>query len=74
MFIRRHVDIAAESRYYENHTADKRLSRKAFLPLIVCNVQNRSFSSEDVANMVESYRTRINSNEHIDFDDRLSVL
>ena len=73
MFIRRHIDIPAGSRCCGSHTIDKRLSREAFLSLMPYKVQNRSFSSEDLVNMIQSYRKRINSNKHIDFDDCLSL-
>lgn len=73
MFIRRHIDIPAGSRCCEIHTVDKRLLREAFVSLVPHKVEDRFFSQQNLINMLQSYRARINSNKHLDFDDPLRM-
>lgn len=73
MFIRRHIDIPAGSRCCEIHTVDKRLLREAFFSLVSHKVGDRFFSQQNLINMLQSYRARINSNKHLDFDDPLRM-
>ena len=74
MFLRRHIDIPTGSRCCEGHTVDKRLSHEAFLSLMPYEVRNRSFSQANIVAMLELYRTRLNSNKHLDFDNCLSLI
>ena len=73
MLIRRHIDIPTGSRCCAAHTVNKRLSREAFLSLMPHQVQNRPFSKEGVVTILQSYKTRLNNNKHLDFDDCLCL-
>ncbi|CAF3462720.1 unnamed protein product [Rotaria socialis] len=69
LFIRRHIEIPAGSRGCKLHTADKRLIPEAFQSLVPHKVQYRLFSRQTLINLLKSYRTRLNSNKHLDFDE-----
>ncbi|CAF3348941.1 unnamed protein product [Rotaria socialis] len=69
LFIRRHIEIPAGSRCCKLHPVDKRLIPEAFQSLVPHKVQYRLFSRQTLINLLKSYRTRLNSNKHLDFDE-----
>jgi hypothetical protein len=71
MFIRRHIDIPTESRCCKGHTLDDHLMREAFLSLTSYKVENRPISRQNLMNMLQTYRARVNSKKHLDFNDYL---
>ncbi|CAF3434108.1 unnamed protein product [Rotaria socialis] len=69
LFIRRHIEIPAGSRCCTLHTVGKRLIPEAFQSLVPRKAQYRRFSPQTLINLLKSYRTRLNSNKHLDFDE-----
>ncbi|CAF4512848.1 unnamed protein product [Rotaria socialis] len=69
LFIRRHIEMPAGSRCCKLHTVDKRLIPEAFQSLAPHKVQYRLFSRQALINLLKSYRTRLNNNKHLDFDE-----
>ncbi len=68
MFIQRHIDMPAESRCWNGH-----LTWEAFLSLTPYKVENRPISRQNLMNMLKTYRARVNSKKHLDFDDHLCM-
>jgi hypothetical protein len=73
MFLRRHIDIPTGSRCCASHMIDNRLSYEAFSYLMPYKVENRVFSLKDLMGILESYRAKVNSRKHLDFNDYLSI-
>jgi hypothetical protein len=73
MFIRRHIDIPPESRCCKGHTVDDHLTREAFSSLRPYKVENRLFSRQNLMSILQSYRERVNSKKHLDFNDYLCM-
>ncbi|CAF3365146.1 unnamed protein product [Rotaria socialis] len=69
LFIRRHIEIPAGSRCCTLHTVGKRLIPEAFQSLVPRKAQYRRFSPQTLINLLKSYRTRLNSNKHLTFDE-----
>ncbi|CAF4618720.1 unnamed protein product, partial [Rotaria magnacalcarata] len=61
--------IPAGSRCCTLHTVGKRLIPEAFQSLVPHKAQYRRFSPQTLINLLKSYRTRLNSNKHLDFDE-----
>ena len=73
LLIRRHIDIPAGSRYCRRHTVDDHLLREAFLSLPPYKLENRPVFRQNLMNMLQSYRERVNSKKYLDFDDYLCM-
>ena len=52
---------------------DNRLSSEAFSSLLPYKVEDRLFSQKDLMNILESYRAKVTSKKHLDFDDCVSI-
>ena len=73
IFIRRQIEIPVGSRCCKIHTVDKHLSAEAFLSVVPYKVEDRLFYRKSLTNLLQSYRLRVNSNKHLDFDEPLSL-
>ena len=73
MFFRRNIEIPSGSRCYNKHTIDKRLLPDVFLSMVPHRLDYRLLSPQHISNIIESYRTRINSKKHLDFGQYTSL-
>ena len=73
MFLRRHIDIPKGSRCCASHMIDNRLSCEEFSSVQPYKVQSRPFCVKDLMSILDSYRAKVNSRKHLDFDDYLSI-
>ena len=51
------------------HSIHRHLLPEAFLSIVSDKLENRLFSRRKLINLLQSYRTRLNSNTHVNFDD-----
>jgi len=73
MLIRRNIIIPKGSRCCEGHTTNGYLSREAFFGLTAYKVDRQIYNYNYIINILQKFRVMINSNKHIDFDDRYSL-
>ena len=73
MFLRRHINIPIGSRCCASHMIANQLSSEAFSSLLPYKVEDRVSLRKDLMNILESYRSKVTSKKHLDFDDCLSI-
>lgn len=73
MLLRRHIHIIPESRCCEEHKTDDHLKHEAFCSITLYKIENRLFSRDNILKIFQSYREKINSTKHLDFDDYLNM-
>ena len=69
MLIRRNIGISKGSHCCKTHTINGYLKHEAFFALTPYNSDRQIFDCNYIINMMQKFRTIINSNKRIDFDD-----